>query len=254
MQRGYQSTRYADSLPMSLKSTSIIFIQQVEESFSEIIRNLKFFLIYVATLALIYFTQEVCDTYLISAGKGIQLLSRILFSAVPLIVQSKILYIIKIRHSGEGEYKTLLKRYFLYSVYYFLVLFSIMMFFGVIELIFHNVQLRTDLLSFIFLIASVFYIMIFYALTPLVAVFSEDTETSYFRQSKKISSKNIMLIIINHLFALALPMSYLLIVFVKDENLKLILSGVLSIPVALGVMLTTLTSAKIYFYLSENGD
>jgi hypothetical protein len=96
--------------------------------------------------------------------------------------------------------------------------------------------------------------MIFYSLTPLVAVFSEDDETSFFKQSKKISSKNLLLIIINHLFALALPMSYLLIVFVKDEKLKLILSGVLSVPVALGVILTTLTSAKIYFFLSESVD
>lgn len=239
---------------MNFKMTSIIFFQQVEESFSEIIRNLKFFLIYIATLAIIYFTQEVFDGYLLNAGKGIQLLSRILFSAVPLIVQSKILYIIKIRHSGEGHYQTLLKRYFLYSLYYFFILFAIMMFFGVVELLFHTPQLHTDIVSFVFLIISVFYVMIFYALTPLVAVFSEDSETNYFKQSKKISSKNILLIIINHLFALALPMSYLLVVFIKDEKLKLILSGVLSVPVALGVMLTTLTSAKIYFYLSENID
>lgn len=239
---------------MNFKSTAIVFIQLVEESFSEILRNLKFFLIYIATLSIIYFVQELFDSNLTHAGKGVQLLSRLLFSAIPLIVQSKILYIIKIRHSGVGDYKTLLKRYFLYSTYYFLLLFVIMMFFVILEMIFHSPKYHTDILCFIFLLSSVFYIMIFYALTPLVAVFSEDDETSFFRQSKKISSKNILLIIINHLFALALPMSYLLIVFVKDEKLKLILSGVLSLPVALGVMLTTLTSAKIYFYLSENVD
>ena len=239
---------------MNFKSTAIIFIQQVEESFIEIIRNLKFFLVYIATLSVIYFVQELFDSNLTNAGRGVQFLSRLLFSAIPLIVQSKILYIIKIRHSGSGEYKALLKRYFLYSIYYFLVLFAVLVFFVTLQLIFHSPKYHTDILSFIFLLSSVLYIMIFYALTPLVAVFSEDDETSFFKQSKKISSKNILLIIINHLFALALPMSYLLIVFVKDEKLKLILSGVLSVPVALGVMLTTLTSAKIYFYLSENVD
>lgn len=239
---------------MNFKSTAVIFIQQVEESFNEIIHNLKFFLIYIATLSIIYFIQELFDSNLTHAGKGVQLLSRLLFSAIPLIVQSKILYIIKIRHSGSGEYKSLLKRYFLYSIYYFLILFAIMMLVLVVEFILHNSRYHTDVLSAIALLSSVFYVMIFYALTPLVAVFSEDVETSFFKQSKKLSSKNLLLIIINHLFALALPMSYLLIVFVKDEKLKLILSGVLSIPVALGVMLTTLTSAKIYFYLSESVD
>ncbi len=99
-------------------------------------------------------------------------------------------------------------------------------------------------------IAAFFYFLIFYSLTPFVAVFAENRSVSFFKLSKTLTKKNILLVVLNHFFAWMPNLLYIAYNALKispDTRSTIILST--AAPEAFFQMIAALTTVKIYFYL-----
>ncbi|MDD4975024.1 MAG: hypothetical protein PHY93_11770 [Bacteriovorax sp.] len=181
----------------------------------------------------------------------LRIISKVLFSLVPLLILSKLLYVMKIRHFGNGEYSKVFWRFLLYNFYYFvLVLLAASLY--LLPAIFASsiMTMRTGFLMTSFLLIPLIYIMLYYSLSPFVAVF-DDEGGSIFSKSKIISSSNIFLVIINHLCSLLIPGLFSSIILINNSLLKFSLALLISVPEAIFSILMILTTSRIYLYLIE---
>lgn len=229
-----------------------LFINYIQGSFKEIKNNFKIYLIYIIGLSLVSIVQNSLDFILPKNDFTLRAVSKILFSLVPILILSKILYVIKIRNTGMGEYGKLLLSFLMYNLYYF-ILFFVAVFVYLLPATIISSMTNSSLgyLAMAFLLIPLFYTMIYYSLTPFVAAFETREEINFFSESKIISKRNVTLVIINHICSLLVPLLSSLFFIVKNPLIKLYATSVFSIPEAILSIVMVLTTSKIYYYLSE---
>lgn len=228
-----------------------LFFHYFIESIKEIKNNFKLYLIYVVALCAISIVQIALDTMFYKDDLLFRFFSKTLFSIIPLLVLSKILYVIKIRNFGLGDYGTVVWRFILYNFYYFsLLILSLSLYVLAATYAGTLVDLQMGFLLTSFLLAPFIYVVLFFSLTPYVAVFNDEDEP-VFVKSRNLSSKNIFLVILNHLFSLIIPLAMSSILLINDKYLKIAVSIIFSVPEAIFAILMVLTTTKIYMYLTE---
>ncbi len=228
------------------------FIYNFKESFYEIKNNSKIYFSFIALLALVSLSRRLIETYLPSDIYAIKIVSEILFSFIPIFIVSKILYIIKIRQNGFGEYKIVVLRYFIYNFCYFsITLLCLMFYLGIFYFVTLNHSLPFTIFSTLVCLLPLIYVMIYFSLSPIVAIFEDISFQEVFRQSQNITKKRTSLVLINHLVALALPISFLSLSLLKNQEITILISAFLAIPEALLTILIVLTTVRVYLYLSE---
>lgn len=235
-----------------MNNTSKLFLAFIRDSVKEIKNNFSVYLVYIIFLSLVSVVQNSVDFVLGKDDLLLRTISKILFSVVPILILSKILYIIKIRNTGMGDYRKLLGSFLLYNLYYFLLfVVSFLVYLIPAGIVSEMTNSSLGFLAMAFLLIPLIYIMIFYSLTPFVAVFEDAPEKSLFSISKTISKKNIALVMLNHASSLLIPLIFSLLFMVKSPMLKLSLAAAFSIPESILSIVMTLTTAKVYFYLSD---
>ncbi|MBC7540364.1 MAG: hypothetical protein H7281_16190 [Bacteriovorax sp.] len=229
-----------------------LFFYYLNESIKEIKNNFKIYLIYIFSLCLASVVQNGLDLIFSKNELILRIISKVLFSIVPILILSKILYVIKIRNFGVGEYRKIVLRFLLYNFYYFvLVLLAAALYFIPAMIASTIITMRSGFLMTLFLLVPLVYIMIFYSMSPFIAVFDDENILNVFSQSKKLTSKNIFLVIINHLCSLLIPGFFSLIILINNSLLKFSLALIVSVPEAIFSILMILTTTKIYLYLIE---
>ena len=234
-----------------LKSVQL-FLYYFNEALSDIKNNFKIYFIYIITLCFVSIVQNCLDYYVIKDILILKIISKTLFSIVPILILCKILYVIKIRHLGIAEYGQVIWNFLIYNIYYFFLLLiaALLYFFSAMGLgsVF---TMKIGFISASFLLIPLFYIMIYYSLSPFVAVFETEEVTNVFSKSKMLSGKNIYLVIINHICSLLIPGFFSLSMLITNPQIKFITSLAFSIPEGIFSILMILTTAKIYIYLKE---
>jgi len=229
-----------------------LFYYYLNDSLRELKNNFKIYLVYILSLCLVAVVQNGLDLTFPKDAIVLRIISKILFSIVPILILSKILYVIKIRHFGVGEYGRVLWRFLLYNFYYFfLVLVAASLYFFSAMIVGSMTTMETGALVTSFLLAPFFYVIIFYSLSPIVAVFYDEQFVDVFSQSRKLTRKNMFLVIVNHLISLLIPVIFSSILLVDNPILKFSLGLVLSVPEAIMSILMLLTTTRICLYLSE---
>ncbi|MFA6237939.1 MAG: hypothetical protein WC635_11465 [Bacteriovorax sp.] len=230
-----------------------LFLYYFSESFKEIRGNVKLYMVYILGLCLVSLVQNTFDLVIAKDEMVLRLVSKILFSMVPLLILSKILYVIKIRNFGMAEYGKVLWRFILYNFYYFSLIFlAVAVYFLAATFAGTLVSVRSGFIITSFLLSPLIYIVIFYSLSPYVAVFNDEDE-SVFAISRSLSSKDIPLVVFNHLFSLTIPLLASSVLLINNPVWKFSAALVFSIPEAIFSILVVLTTAKIYMYLTERG-
>lgn len=223
----------------------------MNESYKEIKHNFKIYLIYIFSLCMASFVQNGLDLIFSKDEITLRIISKVLFSLVPLLILSKLLYVMKIRHFGNGEYSKVFWRFLLYNFYYFvLVLLAASLYLLPAMFASSIITMRAGFLITSFLLIPLIYIMLYYSLSPFVAVF-DDEGGPVFSKSKKISSNNIFLVIINHLCSLLIPGLFSSIILINNSLLKFSLALIISAPEAIFSILMILTTSRIYLHLIE---
>ena len=231
--------------------TGKLFYYYFKESLKEVRENFKIYLIYIIALTLVSIIQIPVDSFFSAEDIALKFFSKTLFSLVPLLILSKILYVIKIRNFGLGDYVTVVWRYILYNFYYFsLLLMSLGIYVVFATFMSTLLNFEAGFLITAFLLLPFIYVVIFFSLSPYVAVFNDDEE-SVFEKSKSLASKNILLVIVNHIFSLIIPILTSIIFLINNKNIKIALVLISSVPEAIFTILMVLTTTKIYMYLTE---
>ncbi len=229
-----------------------LFFYQLKDSYLEIKHNNKIYFSYIALLSIVALSRRLLETYLPNDLLSVKLISEILFSFLPILIISKILYVIKIRQNGVGEYKTIVLRYLIYNFCYFGVAFlclslplAAFYFTKISEPMFVTV-LATMVCSL-----PLIYVMVYFSLSPIVAIFEDYSVVESFKQSKKLTQKKFLLVLINHLLALVSPIGFLCLSFIQNKEISILISTLLALPDALMTILIVLTTVRVYLYLSE---
>jgi len=184
-----------------------------------------------AFLALIFITNfELVYPFL---GISNESTSYIVFSIVSaffvFIVISQVVLIEKKKQGGNGNLVHFVPTYLLYNLYY-----SLLFLFGLI-----------------LLIVPGFYAFIFFSMAPLIAVLDDEADGNYFAQSRLLVKKNIKLVAVVVFSNLILECSALLLSPIQDPLLKGVATFLYSLPDAYLTLLMTLTTVKIYYYLTK---
>lgn len=236
-----------------MMTSTKLFNHYFNESVREFKSNFKIYLVYVFSLCIVSLVQNGVDLFFLKNDVGLKIISKIIFSIVPILILSKILYVIKIRQSGTGEYGEVVWNFLRYNLYYFfLVFFGASLYFSTAVFASSFVSLKLGFLVASFLLAPLIYIMIFYSLSPFAAVFNDESKTSAFLKSKELTQKNIPLVIVNHLISLIAPILFSLGILISNSKLKFLVGVVTSVPEATVSILLILTTTKIYFHLYDN--
>ena len=228
------------------------FAYYVSESFNEFKNNLKIYLIYAFSLCLVSIIQNGFDLIFTKNEMMLRIASKILFSVIPILIFSKILYVIKIRRSGLGEYGEVLWKFMLYNFYYFfLVAASASLYFILVIILSAFIGMQLSFFASTFMLAPMIYVMIFFSISPFVAVFDDESSNEVFARSKKISNRNISLVIINHLSSLLVPIIFSSLILIENPVLKLSVAILSSVPESIFSILMILTTARIYQHLID---
>lgn len=228
-----------------------LFYYYLNESIKEFRGSLKIYFTYALGLCLVSVVQNGIEFYLPKEATLLRIFSKILFSIISMLILSKILYVIKIRHFGIGEYGSVLWRFLLYNFYYFfLILLGVGVYLLTATIVGATFSIKFGFLATSFLLIPVIYAMIYYSLTPIVAVFDDD-HSGVFSESQKLSSKNISLVIVNHLCSFIFPAIFYLLYLIENSTLKFSLSVFFAIPEAVVSILMILTTSRIYLHLTE---
>lgn len=237
---------------MSLSQTIKLFFNYLIDAFIEFNNNLGLYLVYIVVLSLATILPNWINVQFNNVGVPLQLLAKIVFSIVPLLILSKIIYVIKIRNIGIGEYSKTFFSYFIYSILLLLLLGAA----GVVisfPLYLYSLRNSAWLLAISPVgIALLFYFVVFYSMTPIVAAIESEAENdeSYFSKSKTLTKRNITLVLINLLCSLFIYLVTSALLLVKDPHTRLLLSAIFALFDSLFTIVLTLTSVKIYFYLN----
>jgi hypothetical protein len=228
-----------------------LFFYYLNESLNEIKNNFKIYLIYIFSLCTASIVQNGLDLIFSKDEIILRIISKVLFSIAPLLILSKLLYVMKIRHFGNGEYSKVFWRFLLYNFYYFvLVLLAAALYLLPAMFAASIITMRAGFIMTSFLLIPLFYIMLYYSLSPFVAVFDNE-ENSVFSKSKRFSSRNIFLVIINHLCSLLIPGIFYSIILINNSLLKFSMALIISVPEAIFSILMILTTSRIYLHLIE---
>ncbi|MDO9183754.1 MAG: hypothetical protein Q7U04_15170 [Bacteriovorax sp.] len=149
---------------------------------------------------------------------------------VTFIILSKVVLIQKQNHGGVGELKYFVPTFLLYNLYY-----SFLFFAGLL----------------LFVIPG-FYILIYYAMVPFVAVLDDENEGSFFSESKRLVKKNISLVAWASLINLIIEFSALLFSPIDNLVVKGIANFLFSIPDAFITLVMTVATVKVYYYLKKS--
>ena len=203
-------------------------------------------------LAIVSFLRRIIEIYLPFDILSMKIMSEILFSFVPILISSKILYVLKIRQNGMGEYNTILKQYFIYNFCYFSVALVCLSFYlSIFYIVLEDNSLLMTFLMTMFFIFPLVYVMIYFSLSPIVAIFEETTFKESFIQSRNLTKKNVGLVLINHLAALFPPIAFLGLGLIKSDEYTILISFIFAIPESMLIILTVLTTVRVYLYLNE---
>ncbi len=233
-----------------MKETFKLYFSYLKESFLEVKNNLSIFGIYILGLvAVIIVNHYVDQTY--AKSSELKIVGKILFSLVPILIISKLLYVMKIRISGSGDYRTVMANFLVFNILYSgLVLIGLLLY--LVPAFVLHYWLKSNLM---FLWASLFiipflYFLIFYSLTPFIAVFEENRLESFFKQSRALTRKNILMVVLNHFFAWLPNVLYIAHNYfnVLPETRSIIVLST-AVPEAVFQLVTIITTVKIYFYL-----
>ncbi len=233
------------------------FAHYLNESRKDFQSSSKIYSLYIVFFIMISIVQTIADTYIPQKQWWPRVLSQFLFSGIPILVLSKILYIVKVRMDGTAEYKEVLAKNILYSSYYFCMAMLAALIYPLSVLLMLEINFTDNVTALILgmpLLAPFFYVVMFYSLSPLVAVFEERGPVETFKRSRELTRKDILLVFINHLCALVIPSLFGLVLYVADLKWKFGLRVLLSIPEAILTIVFLLTTIKIYTYLSEVED
>lgn len=203
-------------------------------------------------LSFVTLVRKLIDTYLPDQSSFHKILSEILFSMIPILILCKILYVTRIRQNGSGEYKTVVFRYLIFNfIYFFITLLCLAFYFSTFYFIGQTYGILAAFLLSLLFLCPLLYVMFYYSLSPVVAVFEDSSWKNTFIESKKLTSKKTSLVFINHLFSLMIPISFLSIRMIDDKELVILFSALLAVPEAILVILSVLTTVRIYLFLSE---
>lgn len=235
-----------------MNKSAKLFYDFFVQSLDELKKNFKIYLMYFICLILVFIVQYILEIVYFKDDFILKIISKILFSIIPILISSKILYIIKIRQTGIGEYKTIVWRYLTYNIYYFcLVLLSAALYFYSTVLISSDFSIQSSLMITLPILSPLLYIMIYFSFSPFVAVFEDGNVIEIFSKSKLISSRKIVLVIINHLFSLFFPILFSMNMMLESMKLKFLSTYYSILFEAAFSILTILTSSKVYFYLLD---
>lgn len=236
---------------MTFAKTAGLFFHFIKDAFKEFNSNLGLYLVYVVVLSLSTIIPNWMNAYYHNNSIIIQVFAKLVFSIVPLLILSKIIYVVKIRSLGEGDYLRTFYSYFFYSILYLLLLIVAAIF---ISLPIYIVSTgRTPWVIGVsaiglFLFA---YFVIFYSLTPTIAAIESETTDGFFKKSKSLTQKNIYLILMYQCLAVMVYLLSAVLMLIKEERIMLLLSSSVAVIDAIFSIVLTLTAVKIYFYLND---
>jgi hypothetical protein len=230
-----------------------LFIYYFLESKKEFENDKKLYLTYTAYFVLASLVQSLVEYFFKLSTLEMKVISKIIFSIIPILILSKIFYVLKIRFRGVGDYSTILQRYLTYSgLYFLLILMSALLYIFSLKATLSFLSLKWAVVGSIFTLLPLFYCMLYFSLSPLVAVFDDDLSLiEVFKTSKKLSQKKTFLVLINHLFSLAVPIFFSLTIFIENAKIKWPLILMFSISEAILSIFLTITTARIYLYLND---
>jgi len=225
------------------------------ESLNAFRSDSKLYFAYIVSLSLVSMLQNGMDIMFSKDKIILRIISKLLFSIIPIMILSKILYVIKIRHFGLDDYKRVLWQFWRYSFIYFALISLAFCFYFISSLlvakIFPEIKLPQALAYMSFLLLPVIYMMIFYSLSPFVAVFEDDLSDGVLFISKKLSKKALGLVVTNHIVSLFAPIIFSLVIMINNPLFKFYTALILSIPEAILSVLMILTTSRIYLYLKQ---
>lgn len=237
---------------MSLSKTIKVFNFYVKDAFKELNHNLGLYLLYIVLLSLANAIPGLMATFFDNSNVMIQLFAKVVFSIIPLLVLSKIIYVVKIRSGSLGEYRSTFLSFLVYSLLFLLLMF-ILGGFAVMPVYLTFVMSLNKWLLVVSALANVIllYCSIYFALTPLVAAIeNEDPTENFFIRSKALTKKNVLLIVILQAMYLIFYLPSLALVLLKDSPYIYGLTLAFSVMDAVATIMLTLVAVKIYFYLT----
>lgn len=233
------------------------FAHYFSDSKKEFESNSKLYLPYVLFFVAISIVKTIVDTRLAEDALWPRVISQFLFSGIPILVLSKILYIIKVRLDGSAEYSEVLVRNILYSSYYFCMVMVTGMLYplGVLLLIeSHLIDVQGSFFVALPLLAPVLYVVMFYSLSPIVAVFEDGRGVlETFKRSRSLTKRDILLVFLSHLSSLVVPGFFGTLIHFTEAKWKVALGAALSVPEATLTIVILLTTIRIYTHLIEMG-
>lgn len=230
------------------------FTHFFSESRKDFELNLKIYSLYIVFFMLTSIVQITADSYIPEKEWWARGFSKFLFSGIPILVLSKILYIVKVRMDGQAEYSDVLIKNMLYSGYYFCLVMICSLLYPLSVLLLSesgHFNLQTSFIVSLPFLAPFFYVIMFFSLSPFVAVFEEKSFLETFIKSRDLTKKDITLVFINHISSLVIPSFFGLMIYTAEVRWRIGLGVLLSIPEAVLTIIFLLTSIKVYIYLSS---
>ena len=230
------------------------FIHYVADSRNDFESNLKIYSLYIIFFVAISIVQTIADSFIPDKQWWAKVASKFLFSGIPVLVLSKILYIVKVRMDGTAEYSEVLIKNMLFSGYYFcMVMMAGLLYPAAVVYLTEAgmTDVQTGLIVSLPLLGPFFYVIILYSLSPYVAVFEEKGFIDTFRRSRDLTRKDILLVFSNHLCSLIVPSFFGSMMYTVEAKWRLGLGVLLSVPEAVLTIIFLLTSIKIYIYLRD---
>lgn len=220
------------------------------ESLEEVRSNLNIFAVYIGGLFLVSIISNFIDFFFLPADLSIKILSKFLFSMVPILVLAKLLYVMKIRISALGEYSQVLLSFLFYNILYlFITMLAFALYLVPSTTMLYATGDRFAYAYMLFLLFPLIYIMIYYSLTPFVAVFEESGLLQTFKTSYKLTRRDVLLVLVNHLFALSPHLCTPLINAITMPAAKFSAIITLGLVESVLAIVMTITTVKIFFHL-----
>lgn len=207
-----------------------LFWHFIKEASLEVWANKKIF--GPSFLALIILGNVESLNLLMGIGEesSLFILMTIVSTLMVFIVISSIVLIQKKKHGGQGDLVFFVPTFLLYNLYY-----SFLFFLGLL----------------CFLVPG-FYVLIFFAMVPFVAVLDDDTKGSVFKKSRELVKKNISVVAWASFMNLIMECSPLLLSPIRNEGLKAAILFLFSLPDAFATIVMTVAMVKIYYYLKNS--
>ncbi len=238
---------------MNFTKTVDVFFQFIKDAIREVENNFGIYSLYVLILTLSTAIPNFLNFYFKIEDVALPIVSKLVFSIVPLLIVSKIIYVLKIRTTGIGDYTKTFFSYFIFSILYFIIFLVCALFFSLPAYMSTLMNSVPMLAVSAFGLIPIVYLIVFYSLTPVVAAIENDSEEerNYFKQSKKLTKKNVWLVVMNQFFAILIFFMTTSVFLIKDPGVKIAVSIAVALLDAIFTVVLTLTSVKIYFYLNE---